>query len=127
MRGLLIRLIITAIGLWFASGIVGGMHIDGPGTLLLAAFLLGVVNAVIRPVLIVLTLPITVLTLGLFLLVVNAATLGLVAWLLPGFWIDGLGPAVLGAIIVTITGWIGNAFVGPHGRFEVMVIRRRHE
>lgn len=117
MRGFFLRLIITAIGLWVASGLAG-IHIHGVGTLLGAALLLGIVNAIVRPILIILTLPITVLTLGIFLLIINGAMLGLVAGLLGGFSIDGLGWAILGSIVVTVTGWIGNAFIGPKGRIE---------
>ena len=73
-----------------------------------AALLLGVCNALVRPVLVLLTLPITLVTLGLFLLVVNAAVIGLVALLLPGFAIAGFIPAVLGGLVVSVTGWIGS-------------------
>jgi putative membrane protein len=124
MNGFLVRVLITAVGLWVASAL-DGIHVEGFLTLLGSALLLGIVNAIIRPILIVLTLPITVLTLGIFLLFINAAMLGLVAALVGGFSIDGLGWAILGSIIVTVTSWIGNAFVGPKGRYEMMVIRRR--
>ena len=103
-----IRAVIAAVGLWLASYLVSGITIDTPVTLLLAAVLLGVVNAIVKPVLVILTLPITVLTLGLFLLVVNAAVLGLVALLLPGFSIATFWAAVLGAIIISVTGLIGS-------------------
>src|SRR5207244_4124739 len=81
-------------------------------TLLLAALLLGIVNAVIRPIILILTLPLTVLTLGLFILVVNGISLALVAWVLPGFTVAGLVPAVLGSIVVGLTGWFASTFVG---------------
>ena len=70
------------------------------------------------------TLPITFFSLGLFLWVVNGAMIGLVAWLVPGFGVDGLWTAMLGSLIVGLTGWIGNAFIGPNGRYEVVVDRR---
>lgn len=123
MKGFLVRLLITAVGLWIASSL-RGVHIDGVSTLLLAALLLGIVNAVVRPIFIVLTLPITILSLGFFLLVINAAMLGLVAAMLARFSIDGLGWAILASIVVTVTGWMGNAFIGPKGRWEIMVSRR---
>ena len=121
--GFLIRMAITALGLWLASELVGGVSIDGTGTLVIAALLLGFVNAVIRPVVVLLTFPITLVTLGLFLWVVNAGMLGLVAWLLADFHIAGLGAALLAALVVSITGWVGNSFVGPKGRYEVLVVR----
>ena len=104
----LLRAALAALGLWLAAELIGGFNIASPGTLILAALLLGVCNALVRPVLVLLTLPITLLTLGLFLLVVNAAVLGLVALLLPGFSIAGFVPAVLGGLVVSITGWIGS-------------------
>lgn len=104
----LARLIVVALSLALASRLVPGIHADGWGTLILAALLLGVVNAVIKPILTLLTLPITVLTLGLFLILLNAAMLGLVAWMLPGFEVDGLVPAVLGWLIVTVVGWVAS-------------------
>ena len=123
MKGLLLRTLITAVGLWVA-GALGGIHIEGVATLVAAALLLGFANAVIRPILIVLTLPVTILSLGVFLLFVNAAMLGLVALLLQRFSIDGVGWAVLGSIVVTITGWMGNAFIGPKGQIETMRVHR---
>lgn len=103
----LVRLVFAALGLWVASAIVPGVHVNNTGTLIVAALLLGVVNALVRPVLFVLTLPLTVLTLGLFLLVVNAAMIGLVAMLLGGFSVNGLIPGVLAAIVTGIASWIG--------------------
>ena len=108
-----------------ATTVVSGISVDGVGTLMIAALLLGVVNAIVRPLLIVLTLPITVVTLGLFLLVINAAMLGLVAWILPGLTIDGFFSAVLGSILISIVGWLASWFIGPKGQVEVLVIRRR--
>jgi putative membrane protein len=115
MTGFILRAVIAALGLWLASRWVVGIHVDNPETLLLAGALLGVVNAFVRPVAVILTFPITIVTLGLFLLVINAAMLGLVAWLLPGFHLDGFGAALLGTIVVGLTGWVGSWFVGSKG------------
>ncbi len=123
--GFLTRVVVVGLGLWLASALVPGIRVEGAWTLLGAAVLLGIVNAVVRPVLVVLTLPFTILTLGLFLLVINAAMLGLVASMFRGFAIDGFGAAVLGAIVVSLTGWIASWFIGPRGRVEVMVRRDR--
>ena len=100
----LLRLCISAISLGLAAHLIPGIYVRDWTTLFLAAFLLGLVNAVIKPILVLLTLPITLVTLGLFLLVVNAAMLGLVAWLLPGFAIAGLLPAVLGWLVMALVG-----------------------
>ncbi|MCL5801257.1 MAG: phage holin family protein [Gammaproteobacteria bacterium] len=125
MAGFILRLLIVALGLWLASELVPGIEVKGVGTLLGAALLLGIVNAVVRPVLIILTLPATVLTLGLFLLVINAAMLGLVAWMFDGFTIAGFWAALFGSIVVSITGWLASYFIGPRGRVEIIVVQRR--
>ncbi len=101
----LTRLLVTALGLWAAAAIVPGFEIHGFGTLLLAALLFGLVNAIVRPVMVILTLPLTILTLGLFLLVVNGAMLGLVAWMLKDFQISGLFPAILGSLVMSVIAW----------------------
>jgi putative membrane protein len=101
------------------------MEIRGSGTLVAAALLLGLVNAVVRPVVVLLTLPFTLVTLGLFLLVVNAAMLGLVAALLDGFRLAGFWPALFGSVIVSLTGGVASAYIGPRGRFEVLIVERR--
>lgn len=124
MTGFLLRTLIGALGLWLAQQIVTGIDVASTGTLIAAAFLLGIANAVVRPVLIILTLPITIVTLGLFLLVINAAMLGLVALILPGFYIAGFWPALFAALIVGITGWIASWFIGPRGRVETLRMRR---
>ena len=108
LNSFLLRIALSSLGLWFATGLLDGLHIDGPLTLVLAALLLGVCNAIVRPLLILLTLPATMLSLGLFLLVINAIVLWLVSALLSGFTIAGFWSAFFGAIIVGLTGWIGS-------------------
>ena len=118
-------MIIAMLGLFLASQLVPGVNIAGTGTFILAALLLGLVNAVVRPVAFVLTLPLTIVTLGLFLLVLNAAMFGLVAALLDNFTVSGFGAAIFGALIVSITSTVSSWYIGPEGKFEVFVIRRR--
>ena len=120
MTAFLLRVTIVALGLWLATYILPGLHFDGPGTLLAAALLLGVVNAIVRPIAVILTLPLTLLTLGLFLLVVNAAMLGLVALLLSGFQVSGFWTAIGGSLIVSLTGWVASGLIGNNGKVEVM-------
>lgn len=124
MVGFAIRLAITALGLWLAQRVVPGIEIEGNRTLVAAALLLGIVNAVVRPLAVLFTLPITVLSLGLFLLVVNAAMFGLVAALLDSFHVAGFGAALLGSLVVSLTSWVASWYVGPKGRLEVLVVRR---
>ncbi len=125
MEGIVLRTIIAMLGLFLASQILPGVSIVGTGTFILAALLLGLVNAVVRPIAFVLTLPLTIITLGLFLFVLNAAMLGLVAALLESFTISGFWSAVFGSIIVSITSTVSSWYIGPDGKFEVFVIRRR--
>jgi putative membrane protein len=125
MIGFILRALITAVGLWVATRWVTGIRIDDPGTLVLAGLLLGVVNAIVRPIAIVLTFPITIVTLGFFLLVVNTAMVALVAAMLPGFHITGgFWSAFATAIIVGITGWLGSALIGSRGKLDFYVKRR---
>jgi putative membrane protein len=124
MIGFIFRALISAVGLWIATRWVSGIRIDDATTLVLAGLLLGVVNAIVRPIAVVLTFPITLVTLGFFLLVVNTAMVALVAALLPGFHIPGgFWSAFLTAIIVGLTGWIGSWLIGPRGKIDVYVRR----
>lgn len=112
MSRFLARVLIAALGLWLAAMVLPGVSYSGWLDLLLAALLLGLVNAIVRPVVFLLTLPLTILTLGLFLLVVNAAMIGLVALLLPGFMVSGLIAGILASIIVGVVSWIGGVVLG---------------
>jgi len=124
VTGFILRALISAIGLWIATVWVSGIRIDNAGTLILAGLLLGVVNAIVRPVLVILTLPITILSLGFFLLVVNTAMVALVAGMLPGFHIPGGFWSAFGtALIVWITGWLASWLIGPRGKIDVRVHR----
>ena len=114
---LILKILFTAAGLWVAARFVGGIHYDTLQTLAIAAVVLGIINAIVRPIVTVLTIPITIITLGLFLLVVNGLMLLLVGFLLKGhgFEVDGLVPAILGAIVVGIISWIGHMIIGEGG------------
>jgi putative membrane protein len=125
MNGFLLRLAISAFGLWVASKLVPGVQINDGWTLIWAALLLGIVNALVRPIALLITLPLTLLTLGLFILVVNAAMISLVAAMLDGFQLSGFGAALVGALVVSITSWLASSFIGPKGRYEVIVMQRR--
>lgn len=103
----------AALGLWVASYIVRGLAFDGTGSLVIAGLLLALANAFVRPIATVLTLPITLLTLGLFLLVINAGMVALVARLLPGMTLSGFWAALFTAIVVSIVSWIGHAAIRP--------------
>jgi putative membrane protein len=106
MRSFLLHWLVTAVALAVAARIVPGIYLGSGAALILAALVLGFVNAVVRPVLVVLTLPITVLTLGLFYLVVNGMAFGLAAALVPGFAVASLGSAIGGALVVGLVSWL---------------------
>jgi putative membrane protein len=118
MKGFLVRLLITALGLWVADQLLPGIWFTGTAALIVSALVLGFVNALVRPILFILTLPLTILTLGLFILIVNGISLALVAWLIPGFHVASLWSATWGAIIVSLTGWIASHFIGNSGKIE---------
>lgn len=125
MPGILIRTLITALGLGLATAILPGVQIDGAMTLLVAALLLGLVNAIVRPLVVLFTLPLTLLTLGLFLLVINAGMFGLVAAMLSEFRVAGFFSALFGGLIVSLTSTVASWYVGPDGRYEVLIVDRR--
>jgi putative membrane protein len=109
MAFFILRVLIAALGLWLATEWVSGITVSSPTTLIFAALLLGVVNAIVRPIVVLLTLPVTLITLGLFLLVVNAAMLGLVAAFLSGFSIAGFWPALWAALLISLVSWLGSS------------------
>jgi putative membrane protein len=112
----LLRVVVAAAGLWLASKLPIGIHIYGLGTLAAAAVLLGLVNAIVKPIVVFFTLPFTIITLGLFLLVINAAMLELVGLFLKhNFHINGFGSALLGAIVISLTSWVASLFEPPRG------------
>ncbi|HLI67824.1 MAG TPA: phage holin family protein [Caulobacteraceae bacterium] len=118
MFGFIIRALITAAGLGVATLLPIGVYAHSWKSLVGAALLLGIVNGIVRPILVILTFPITIVTLGLFLLVINGLMLGLVSLLPIGFHVHGLVSAILGAIVVGLTSWVASWFIGPSGRFE---------
>jgi putative membrane protein len=116
--GFVLRALVNAATIALAAAIVPGMRVDGAASALLAGVVLGLINALVRPVLVILTLPLTLVTLGLFLLVLNGICLALTAWLVPGLHVAGFGSAVLGALVISIVSWLLTAFVSDRGRIE---------
>lgn len=126
MLGFFLRWSINLLALIAAASVISGIRIQSMGMGVIAAGLLGIVNAVIRPVVLLFTLPINLLTLGLFTLVINAAMLKLVAAVVPGFIIDSFGSAFLGALLISLISWVLNIFVGGDGRV-VFITRSRKD
>ena len=115
---LLLRWLLNTLALFLVVTIVPGFHYRSFVTLAIAALVLGLLNAILKPILFVLTLPLTIVTLGLFLFVLNGIMLELVAWLVSGFAIDSFKWAVVGAIVLTIVSFFTNRIGGPHRERE---------
>jgi putative membrane protein len=111
MTSFLIHWIVLALAVWITANVVPGVSVASWSALAIAALVLGVVNAVVRPILLILTLPITVLTLGLFYLVVNGMAFALAAAIVPGFGIASWGAAILGALLTSVVSWFIGVFV----------------
>jgi len=127
MAGFLLRWSINLLALVIAGSLIKGIRIESIGMGILAAGILGIVNAVIRPIVLVLTLPITLLTLGLFTLVINALMLMIVANLVPGFIIESFRAAFWGGFIISLVSWLLNLFVGNDGKVVFFSSSRRND
>jgi putative membrane protein len=116
--GFIIRVLVNAAALAVATRLVSGVSVTSTGALLVAALVLGIINAVVRPILVILTFPLTLITLGLFLLVLNAVTVWLTSVVVPGFLVASFWPAFFTSLIVSIVSWILTAFLSDAGRFR---------
>ncbi len=125
MYSFVLRWLTTALGIGVAAQVLPGIQVDGLWPTVVAALLLGLVNVTLRPVLLFLTLPLTLLTLGLFALVINGAMLLLVASIVKGVHVDGFGSAILGAIIVSVVGTLLSWMLRPHPRVHIGFHRYR--
>ncbi len=121
--GFLIRVFVNAFAIYLIAHVVPGIEVGSILTALGAGLVLGLINAIVRPILVVLTLPVTLVTLGLFLFVLNGVCLWLTAQLVRGFEVHGFWAAVFGALLVSVVSWILNAFVSDRG--GIVVITRR--
>ena len=118
MRGLLLRWLVLTVAVLAASWLLEGIRVEGLLSALAAAATLGILNALLRPLILLLTLPVNILTLGLFTFVVNALMLQIVSQVIPGFTVQGFWTAVIGALIIGVVSWFLNGFVGARGRVE---------
>ena len=110
MTRFLIHWLVIAVALWVTAYIIPGVEVSSWTALAIAAVVLGFVNAIVRPIFVILTLPITVLTLGLFYLVINGFTFLLVSKVVPGFSVSSFGWAILGALVVSLVSWFIGSF-----------------
>ena len=110
---LLLRWVVIGVAIAGCAYVLEGVHVDSPLALAIAAGVLALVNMLVRPILFWLTLPITIVTLGLFFLIVNGVAFGLTAWLVEGFRVDGPLPAIGGALLVSVLSWLVGLIVRP--------------
>jgi len=120
MRGLLIRFAITWVAVFLAGYIIPGIRVDTAGAGIAAAMLLALLNAILRPILYMVSIPLIILSLGLFAVVINALLLELVAWLVQGFHVNGFWPAFWGAVVISVVSTILNLWVSGEGRWEIV-------
>ena len=123
--GILLRWLILTAAILLASYLVNGIEVDGFWSAFFAAAILGILNALFRPILIILTLPLNILTLGLFTFVINAFLLKMVSGVISGFEVEGFWPAVFGAVVIGIVSWLLSSFVNERGRIEYIDLERR--
>jgi putative membrane protein len=113
----LLRVVLNTVAVLLAARLIPGIYVATPTSAVLAGIVLGVINATLKPALILLTLPFTLLTLGLFIFLVNAVCLGLVAWLVPGFGVHGFWAAVFGSVFISLVSWMLSALVVDRRRY----------
>jgi putative membrane protein len=125
MKGLLIRFVVTGTAVLLTAEIVPGIEVEGPSAGIAVVILLALLNALVRPVLYLLSLPFIILTLGLFMVVINALLLQLVSFLVKGFVVEGFWPAFWGAVLISVVSSILNLFISEDGRVEIVIHRSK--
>ena len=125
MNGLLVRWLLLTISIIVTSYLVDGIHVTSFFSAFFAAAVLGIPNALFRPLLIVITLPINILTLGLFTFVINALLLKMVSGVVPGFYVQGFLSAVFGSLIISLVSWLLSSFVNDRGRIGYIELKKR--
>lgn len=124
MHGFLVRWLVSALALWLTAAVLSGIELSGVLSVLGGALAIGIVNALFRPVLLVLTLPLTVVTLGLFALVVNALLLWFASVFVPGFHVAGFWSAFFGSLLLSFFTFLVNLLIGDDGKVEVVTVRQ---
>jgi len=125
LNGLLVRWLLLTVAIIITSYLVRGIYVSGFFSAFFAAAVLGILNALFRPVLLILTLPINIFTLGLFTLVINAVLLKMVSGLVPGFAVYGFGSAIIGSLIITLVSWLLSSFINERGRIGYIDLKRK--
>lgn len=125
MRGLILRWLILSFAIMTAAYLFDGIYVSGFGSALFAALVLGILNAFFRPILFILTLPINILTLGLFTFVINALLLMMTSGIIGGLVVDGFGSALFGSLIISLVSLLLSSFISDQGRVESLDIELR--
>jgi putative membrane protein len=125
MRGIIIRWLILTAAIMIASYLIGGIEVENFFSAFFAAAILGILNAFFRPILFILTLPINVLTLGLFTFIINALMLQMASGVISGFRVQDFWSALFGSLIISIVSWCLSSFINSQGRVEYTLVRRR--
>ncbi len=126
MKGLFIRWLMLTVAIMAAAYVLDGIEIKGFFSAFFAAAILGILNALLRPILLLITLPLNILTLGLFTFVINALMLMMASGVIAGFHVQGFWWAVVGSLIISAVSWLLTSLVNDQGRMEVITLRRRH-
>jgi len=124
MKGILIRWLILALAVMLASYLITGIRVEGFFSALIAAALLAFLNAFFRPILFILTLPINLLSLGLFTFAINAFLLMMVSGVIDGFHVDSFGAGLLGSLIISLVSWLLSSFINDRGQVEYIVMQK---
>ena len=127
MMGIFIRWLILTAAIMAASYLIDGIRVSGFFSAFSAAAVLGILNALFRPILFILTLPINIMTLGLFTFVINALLLKMASGIIPGFDVHGFWSAVFAALIISGVNWILSSFIKQHGRVDTVETAKREE
>jgi len=125
MKGILVRWLVLTAAIIVASYALNGIQVKGFFSAFFAAAILGVLNAFFRPILIILTLPINILTLGLFTFIINALLLKMASGVISGFDVRGFWAAVFGSVIISVISWALNSFISPRGRMEYIDLKKK--
>jgi putative membrane protein len=127
MKGIVLRWLVLTLAIMVAAYLIRGIAVKGFFSALFAAAMLGILNAFFRPILIILTLPINILTLGLFTFVINALLLMMASGVIGGFVVQGFWPALFGSLIISVISWLLSSFINERGRVEYIDLRKRHD
>lgn len=125
MKGIAVRWLFLSLAISMAAYMIDGIQISGFAATVMAAAVLGILNAFFRPILLILTLPLNILTLGLFTFVINAILLMMASGVIGGFYVDGFGSALLGSLFISLVSWLLTMFVSERGTVQYIDLKHR--